>query len=230
MKASFALKITAATLALAAAAFPAAAKTYRFATNVTEDSTAGQLIGEFVEAVAARTDGRVKFKLFHNGVLGEQAQYLQQIQSGVLDAGLVNSGTLETIVPAVGVLNLPYVFRDTAEYTEVMTAPAITQTLAENAAAARVFPLGFLSSGFRSIYTTKPVADFAGLKGLKLRAISSPTYRASSAPCPRRCRSASSIPACRRASSTARRGASLASMSRSSARWRNTRSSPTTPG
>lgn len=173
---TFTLRTVGALLALSVSAMAAEAKTYRIATNVTEDSTAGQLLSEFASAVAERTEGRVAFKMFHNGVLGEQAQYLQQIQSGVLDAGLVNSGTLETVVPAVGVLNLPYVFRSSEEYAKVMTDAGVVGTLTASAADQRVNILGFISSGFRSIYTTTPVKDFAGLKGLKLRSIASPTY------------------------------------------------------
>lgn len=163
-------------LAFAATTTATHADTYRLATNVTEDSTAGQLLASFASAVAERTEGRVAFQMFHNGVLGEQAQYLQQIQSGVLDAGLVNSGTLETVVPAVGVMNLPYMFRTSEEYAQVMTDDTVLSALSEASAAKNVSVLGFISSGFRSIYTTKPVTDFAGLQGLKLRSIASPTY------------------------------------------------------
>ena len=170
------IRAASAALALALAAASAQADTYRLATNVTEDSTAGQLLAEFAAAVETRTEGRVKFKMFHNGVLGEQAQYLQQIQSAVLDAGLVNSGTLETVVPAVGVMNLPYMFRSSEEYGTVMTDAGVLGTLGAAAGEQKINVLGFISSGFRSIYTTKPVVDFAGLKGLKLRSIASPTY------------------------------------------------------
>lgn len=170
------LRLITTALAVAVSAVTAHAATYRMATMVTEDSTAGKLLAEFAEAVTARTEGRVKFKMFHNGVLGEQAQYLQQIQTGVIDAGLVNSGTLETVVPAFGVMNLPYAFRTSEEYAKVMTDPNVLKTLETSAEAQKINVLGFLSSGFRSIYTTKPVSDFAGLKGLKLRSIASPTY------------------------------------------------------
>ncbi|WP_137158290.1 TRAP transporter substrate-binding protein DctP [Rhizobium sp. FKL33] len=170
------LRALGALFALAASAMAANAETYRLATNVTEDSTAGKLLAGFATVVAERTEGRVKLRMFHNGVLGEQPQYLQQIQSGVLDAGLVNSGTLETAVPAVGVMNLPYMFRTSKEYALVMTNDTVLGALSTAAGKNNVSVLGFISSGYRSIYTTKPVADFAGLRGLKLRSIASPTY------------------------------------------------------
>lgn len=154
----------------------AMADTYRLATNVSDNSTAGQLLAEFADAVKERTEGRVEFRLFNDGVLGDQGQYFQQIQRGVIDAGLVNSGTLENVAPAVGVMNLPYVFRTSEEYSEVMTAPEVQEALFDATAEHNVVPLGFISSGFRSIYTTKPVESFDDIQGLKLRAIASPTY------------------------------------------------------
>lgn len=161
---------------LALVATGAQAKTYKIATNVSEDSSAGQMIGEFAKSVAEKTDGRVSFKIFANGVLGQQMDYFQQIQKGVIDLGQVNSGVLENVIPAYGVVNLPYMFRSSAEYEKVMTDPEVKKTLFESSAKHNFAPLGFLSSGFRSIYTTKPVKDAADLKGLKLRSINSPTY------------------------------------------------------
>ena len=74
-------------LALAATTTAIHADTYRLATNVTEDSTAGQLLASFASAVAERTEGRVAFQMFHNGVLGEQAQYdLSQTQGAYVHA------------------------------------------------------------------------------------------------------------------------------------------------
>lgn len=163
-------------LVLSALAVPAAAKTYRLATNVSEESTAGQLIREFTDAVAERTDGRVEFELFMNGQLGDQLQYFQQIQRGVVDAGLINSAALENVIPAYGVVNLPYVFRTSEEYGAVMTDPVVRDALFDAAEQHRFWPLGFLSSGFRSIYTTQPVETIDDIKGMKLRTMSSPTY------------------------------------------------------
>lgn len=173
---TFTRVVAAGAVALSLTSTATLAETYRLATNVSEVSTAGQLLSEFADAVAERTEGRVEFRMFNDGVLGEQAQYFQQIQRGVIDAGLVNSGTLENVAPAVGVMNLPYVFRTSEEYAQVMTAPEVQAALFDATAEHKVVPLGFISSGFRSIYTTSPVESFADIQGMKLRAIASPTY------------------------------------------------------
>lgn len=173
---NFAKKPLVAALMISAMAMPAAAKTYRLATNVSDESTAGQLIKQFADAVVERTEGRVEFELFMNGQLGDQLQYFQQIQRGVVDAGLINSAALENIIPAFGVVNLPYVFRNSEEYGAVMTNPEVRDALFAASEKHNFWPLGFLSSGFRSIYTTKPVNSIDDIKGMKLRTMTSPTY------------------------------------------------------
>ena len=166
--------LLAAALALVAGA--AGAETYRIATNAPDTAGPGLLLQEFADAVAARTEGRVDFEIFANGVLGDQTEYFQQLQSGVVDLGLVNSATLENILPVIGVVNLPYMFRTTEEYGQVMSDPAFTEILFAGAEDQNFLPLGFLSNGFRSLYTTQPVTSIEDLQGMKIRTMSNETY------------------------------------------------------
>ncbi|WP_319414303.1 TRAP transporter substrate-binding protein DctP [uncultured Cohaesibacter sp.] len=152
------------------------AKTFKMATNVQEKSTAGEMIADFAKTVEEKTDGRVKIKVFGNSVLGDQMDYFQQIQKGVVDLGLVNSAALENVIPAYGVVNLPYVFRTSEEYASVMADAGVRKALFEEAAKHNFAPLGYMSSGFRSLYMTKPIASVDDIKGKKLRTMSSETY------------------------------------------------------
>ncbi|WP_111560266.1 TRAP transporter substrate-binding protein DctP [Paracoccus sediminilitoris] len=172
------IKATSAALAAAIAliAGTASAETFRIATNAPETAGPGQLLQAFADAVAERTDGRVSFEIFANSVLGDQTEYFQQLQSGVVDLGLVNSATLENILPAIGVVNLPYMFRTKEEYGQVMSDPELRELLFEGAEQQNFLPLGFLSNGFRSLYTTQPVTSIEDLQGMKIRTMSSDTY------------------------------------------------------
>ena len=174
------MKLTKFAAVLACAVFGMSASvqaaTYKIATNVSDKDTAAQMIAKFAKGVEDRTEGRVKFKIFGNGVLGSQGDYLQQVQKGVVDAALINSATLESIVPAFGVINLPYMFRSLDEYSKVMSDPSVKDVLMEGAGKHRIVPLGFLSNGFRSLMTTKPVRSIEDLKGMKIRTMSSETY------------------------------------------------------
>lgn len=152
------------------------AKTYRLATNATQNSTTGVLLSEFAENVADQTNDRVKIKIFWNGTLGNQNEYLRQMQDGVVDMGMINSGTLETLSPALGVMNLPYIFRSKDEYAQTLSDPRVGEAIDSYVSDSGLQQLGYLSNGFRSIYTTKPINTFEDLKGIKLRCISSESY------------------------------------------------------
>ncbi|MGA1834525.1 TRAP transporter substrate-binding protein DctP [Rhizobium wenxiniae] len=152
------------------------AATYKFAVNIADTGTTAEALKDFARGVETRTDGRVTFKFFWNSVLGSQENYLQQIQKGVVDAGLVNSATLENLIPAFGVTNLPYVFRSGDEFGKVMNDAKVKALLFSTSAEHRFAPLGYLSAGFRSIYVTKPVSTADDLKGLKIRTMESETY------------------------------------------------------
>lgn len=152
------------------------AKTYKIATDIQANGTAGRLLTEFSENVQRRTNERVKFKIFHGGVLGDQLQYFQHVQRGVVDICLINSASLESVIPAIGVMNMPYLFRSAEEYANVMTNHEFRRALFEFSVKHRFVFLGFLSSDFRSIYSTKPIRTIVDLKGQRLRTISSQTY------------------------------------------------------
>ena len=171
-------KITTALIAaaIALASGVASAETYRIATNAPDNAGPGLLLKEFADSVAKRTEGRVSFEIFANGVLGDQSEYFQQLQSGVVDLGLVNSATLENILPAIGVINLPYMFRTTEEYGKVMSDPELKSLMFAGAEEQNFLPVGFLSNGFRSLYTTRPVASIDDLRGMKIRTMASDTY------------------------------------------------------
>jgi tripartite ATP-independent transporter DctP family solute receptor len=151
-------------------------KTFKIATSVQANGTAGKLLKQFADNVEKRSKGSIKFKIFHGGILGNQLQYFQHIQRGVIDIGLINSASLESVIPSLGVMNMPYLFRSVEEYREVMNNKNFRQTLFQSAKKHNFGFLGYISSDFRSIYSTKPIKSFHDLAALRLRTISSPTY------------------------------------------------------
>lgn len=164
-------------IALAACVCTAAqAKTYKLAFNGPEDGAPGLLVQEFTKAVAERTDDRVKVKVFWNGTLGSQGQYLQQIKSGVIDMGLVSSAELENIVPELAAVNLPYVFPNTDVYAEVFADENIKNIMKESMKNKGLVFGAYLNNAARDIYSSKELKSIDDLKGLKIRTSPAETY------------------------------------------------------
>ncbi|MCQ1061162.1 TRAP transporter substrate-binding protein DctP [Photobacterium sp. ZSDE20] len=162
---------------LATASTFASAATLRFATNTPPDGTvSGKLIKEFAERVGKETDKRVRVRVFWNGSLGSQQEYLQQIQTGIIDFGLVGSATLENIGPAYSVLNMPYLFETVDDYRNVMNSDYVQNTLYSSTEQNGFIAFGYISNGFRSIISTKPVDSLDDLGRLKIRSMDSKTF------------------------------------------------------
>ncbi|MGF1735091.1 TRAP transporter substrate-binding protein DctP [Photobacterium satsumensis] len=165
-----------AALLMASMAFGAQARVYKLATNTPADSPAGEVLQEFVDTVKEKTDNRVNIRVYWSGALGGQTQYVSQIQSGVIDMGLLNSGMLENLQPAIGVINMPYVFRSLDEYQIVMSSDYMNEELLAKTNQNGFEVLGYLSNGFRSLHTSTPINSIEDIRGLKIRTMATDTY------------------------------------------------------
>jgi len=65
--------------------------------------------------VAAATDGRVSFKFYPGGVMGDDKAVLRKIRVGQLHGAVVTSGALVQTYPDIGLYSLPMAFRSGAE-------------------------------------------------------------------------------------------------------------------
>jgi len=114
------------------------------------------------------TDGKYTIKVFANSQLGSEKDTIEQLKLGALDMLRVNSGTLNTICPAMMIPVLPFVFRDTAHMHAVLDGPLGDEILA-SCESQGIVGLAWYDSGSRSFYTKKPVNSLADLKGMKIR-------------------------------------------------------------
>ena len=119
------------------------------------------------------SNGAMKLDIYPAGVLGSAGQTIEQLQGGTLDLSVVSAAELEAFVPALGILGLPYVFRDREHYWRVLDG-AIGEEFLALTVPARLRGLAFFDAGSRSFYTkTRPVWSVADLAGLKIRVMNS---------------------------------------------------------
>jgi len=154
----------------------ASAAIYKLAANVSEDNGAGILLQKAADEIKSKTDGEVRIKIFYDGQLGSQMEYMQQLQRGVVDIGLVGSSTMENILPVMEVINLPYLYRSLDEYEKVVLNKDVQAELFKDAESKGFAPLGVFNSGVRNIYATRPIESIEDLQGMKLRTMESETY------------------------------------------------------
>ncbi len=147
---------------------PAGARQFRSADVQPADYPTVRAVVYMSDELSAATNGKYTIKVFANSQLGSEKDTIEQLKLGALDFLRVNSGTLNTICPAMMVPVLPFVFRDTAHMHTVLDGPIGDEILADCDSQGMV-GLAWYDSGSRSFYTKKPVRSLADLKGMKIR-------------------------------------------------------------
>jgi tripartite ATP-independent transporter DctP family solute receptor len=121
------------------------------------------------ESVEKATTGRFKFKHFAASALGGEREMLEGLTLGSLDAAILSTGALGNFVPEVGVVDIPFLFRDATHARAVLDGP-IGQELLGRFAPKGFQALAWGEQGFRHLTNSKrPVQQPADFQGLKIR-------------------------------------------------------------
>ena len=127
----------------------------------------------FANKMAERTNGDVKITIFPAGQLGGEKDFVEGVKLGSIEFTKVSSAVMGQYSPSLGVVSLPFIWRDDNHQHAVMQGP-IGQQLAADTEANGFKTLAYMDAGFRSITTVKaPVFTPADLKGLKIRVMQS---------------------------------------------------------
>lgn len=115
------------------------------------------------------SSGAVELQIFPNGQLGSEPECIEQLQRGALSMVKTSAAAMEGFVPEMAVFGLPYLFRDSDHYWNVLNGP-IGKELLDSGGSVGIRGLCYYDSGSRSFYTIKaPVSDPAKLQGVKVR-------------------------------------------------------------
>ena len=130
----------------------------------------------FGELIKERTDGRYSVEVYHSAQLGQEADTIEQVRSGVIDLNRVSMAPWNSLVPLTMIPSLPYLFTSPDHARKVM-ASEIGDEIAKGFEQHGVVVLAYYDGGSRSFYNSKkPVNSVADLAGLKFRVIQSDVF------------------------------------------------------
>jgi TRAP-type C4-dicarboxylate transport system substrate-binding protein len=142
------------------------AREFRAADTQNEDYPTVQALHYMGSLVEERTGGRHRI---HSRQLGEEKETLEQTRAGAIDFNRTNVALIGTMVPAMNVLAMPFLFRSIEHQEKVLDGPIGDEILGSFGPYGFV-GLAFYDSSARSIYNgVRPVRSIADLKGLRLR-------------------------------------------------------------
>ncbi len=125
--------------------------------------------GAFGEELKGKSGGKYSVKVFPSRQLGNEAQMLQQLQTGALDMAFLTIAEVSNRVPDFGAFYAPYLARDIAHAAKILRSKTATSLLASLPAKAGVVGLGYGSAGLRQVVSRDAVSSVADLKGKKIR-------------------------------------------------------------
>ncbi len=126
---------------------------------------------EFARLVEEKTNGRIKIEVYSGGTLyGQETEAIEALQQGSIAFARVSASPVASYVPALNIIQLPYLYRDGDHMWAVLNGEIGQGFLDEvQASGSGLVGLCYYDGGARNFYTTKPVHCVADLKGLKIR-------------------------------------------------------------
>ena len=143
------------------------------------DSQLAAGAARFASEVTQQSGGRYRIEIYPNGTVGGEVEMIQDLQLGHLDIGFITSAAFGGVIPAMGVFDMPFLFRD-AEHAHHTLDGAIGQEYLAKFREKDLIGLAWGENGMRHITNSKrPIAGPDDLKGLKMRVPQSPVMIAS---------------------------------------------------
>lgn len=123
---------------------------------------------KFLPAIKEGTGGKVEGFLYDSSQLGGEREFTEGVRIGTIEMA-ITGGILTASYPKIGILELPYVFRDYDHVQRTLNSPIGDEFVAEyQKAGVRV--LAWMANGFRVISNSKrPINSLKDIPGLRLR-------------------------------------------------------------
>ena len=141
------------------------AKTIKIATISPDGTFWMKQMRAGAKEIKQQTQGRVKFKFYPGGVMGNDDNVLRKIRIGQLHGGAVTMGTVSQSTPDSTVYGLPFLFSslDDAEEIRKTTDPILRKQIESDG----FVNFGFAQGGFTYMMSKEKISSFDDLKEQK---------------------------------------------------------------
>lgn len=141
------------------------AKTIKIATLSPEGTFWMKQMRVGAKIIKEKTQGRVKFKFYPGGVMGNDENVLRKIRIGQLHGGAVTLAAISKSTPDVTLYGLPYLFSSLDDAAEVRktTDSMLTEKIEQNG----FVNFGFAQGGFTYLMSNEPIYSLDDLRQRK---------------------------------------------------------------
>ncbi len=151
---------------LLAISTPSQAKTFKIATLAPDGTRWMKELKAGAAEIKQQTNGRVKFRFYPGGIMGNDKSVLRKIRIGQLHGGAITGGGLLEISPDSQVYSLPLAFRSHEEVDYVRKH--MDQTIIDDLHSKGFVSFGLSEGGFAYLMSDEPINTASDLKGHKI--------------------------------------------------------------
>ncbi|PUU91748.1 MULTISPECIES: DctP family TRAP transporter solute-binding subunit [Halanaerobium] len=132
----------------------------------------------FKSMVESGTSGSITVEVYPNGVLGNERESMEQVQSGVTHSYIASGGGMATFYPMFSIVNIPFSITNYSVAYEVYDGEFGQKMAADIEEKTGFKVLGFGESGgfFQLSNSERPIRTPADMEGLKFRTMTIPIH------------------------------------------------------
>ena len=146
----------------------------------THSAMSGALCRSLVEMkqfIETKTNGKYRMDIYDQFKLGSMEEAYQGMGLGTVHMLVEGASNIGTFMPELTLLDLGFLFPDSDVADKVLSGP-VGKKICAVAANKAVTPLVFVRYSFRNPFVSKDINSINDLKGVKIRASSSPMHMA----------------------------------------------------
>ncbi len=171
-----ALVFTAVALAAGTAQAQFQERTFKVSNGVSKEHPMGNGLAKMGACTLAKSGGKMKIQPYWDGSLGSDLTSTQSVRTGSLEMVITSTAPVVSIVPALGVFDLPFLFNNAAEADKVLDGK-VGDWFSAKLPAVGVVNLAWWENGFRHTTNSKrPITRVEDFDGVKMRVMQNPIY------------------------------------------------------
>ncbi|NDZ13015.1 ABC transporter substrate-binding protein [Variovorax sp. WS11] len=165
----FAAVALAAGLAAGAAQAQFKERNFRVSNGVSKEHPMGNGLAKMGACTLEKSGGKMKIQAFWDGALGSDLTGTQSVRTGSLDMVITSTAPVVSIVPALGVFDLPFLFNNAGEADKVLDGK-VGDWFSAKLPAVGLVNLAWWENGFRHTTNSKrPITKVEDFDGVKMR-------------------------------------------------------------
>ena len=151
-------------------------KVWNVAVIQTDNHPQTMAVKKMGEVFEELTEGRYRFEVYPNELLGPQRETLEQVQYGIIEMAVVGNAIVSSMVDGFLTFEMPFLFDDEAHQKEFFEESPEVEPLFEQTQKYNLRMAAQFTAGTRNMYAGKPIKSVGDLKGMKIRTAESDTY------------------------------------------------------